>query len=316
MPIRRGLDGVLGVAFMVIGGFHIKTVDIAMVRHGAFFAQCLYQVPPTQSSCFHPQPMKITQLRSATVILQFGPYRVLVDPMLAPQGVLPPLRLFDGQRLRNPLVDLPGNAGAALDSVTHCLITHCQKGHFDHLDRAGKKWLRERQIPVICTPHDAPYLRQRGLHVQALPAAHEQASPFLEGRIQTVRCTHGEGLIGKLMEHGVGYFITMPGEPSVYLAGDTILTPRIRDFVAAQQPDVSLLPAGGARFDVGQDVIMGIHDVVEFATLSRGVVVANHLEALSHCPVTRADLAAAAQQAGVVSRLRIPADGETLEFVR
>jgi hypothetical protein len=61
---------------------------------------------------------------------------------------------------------------------------------------------------------------------------------------------------------------------------------------------------------------MGIHDVVEFATLSRGVVVANHLEALSHCPVTRADLAAAAQQAGVASRLRIPADGETLEFVR
>lgn len=260
--------------------------------------------------------MKITQLRSATVILQFGNTRILVDPMLAPQGVLPPLRLFDGRRLRNPLVDLPGNATAALDSVTHCLITHCQKGHFDHLDRAGKRWLRERQIPVICTPHDAPYLRQRGLSVEALPVDHGQANPFFEGSIQTVRCTHGEGLIGKLMEHGVGYFITMPGEPSVYLAGDTILTPRIRDFVSTRQPDVSLLPAGGARFDVGQDVIMGIDDVIEFAALSRGVVVANHLEALSHCPVTRTDLAAAALRAGMAARLRIPADGETLEFLR
>ena len=259
--------------------------------------------------------MKITQVRSATVILQFGHYRILVDPMLAPQGVLPPLRLFDGQRLRNPLLDLPGNAVAALDGVTHCLITHCQKGHFDHLDRAGKKWLRERQIPVICTPHDAGHLRQRGLNVQALSAEHGQATPFFEGGIQTVRCTHGEGLIGKLMEHGVGYFISMPGEPSVYLAGDTILTSRIRDFVSAQQPDVSLLPAGGARFDVGQDVIMGVNDVIEYAGLARGVVVANHMEALSHCPVTRADLAAAAQRAGVAALLRIPADGETLEFV-
>lgn len=315
--MRRGLDGVLGLVLMVFGGFHIKTVDNDMVRLDALFGQCPYQSPsPSDPTCSHPQTMKITQLRSATVILQFGSLRILVDPMLAPQGVLPPLRLFDGQRLRNPLVDLPDNAAAALDGVTHCLITHCQKGHFDHLDRAGKKWLRERQIPVICTPHDAPYLRQRGLKVQSLPTRHGQASPFFEGSIQTVRCTHGEGLVGKLMEHGVGYLIRMPGEPSVYLAGDTILTPRIRDFVSTHQPDVSLLPAGGARFDVGQDVIMSIKDVIEFASLASGVVVANHLEALSHCPVQRADLAVAAQQAGVAARLRIPADGETLEFLR
>ena len=41
---------------------------------------------------------------------------------------------------------------------------------------------------------------------------------------------------------------------------------------------------------------------------------ANHLEALSHCPVSRSALAAAARQAGVADRLRIPADGEVLEL--
>ena len=58
------------------------------------------------------------------------------------------MRLLDGARLRNPMVELPAAADAALADVTHCLITHCQKGHFDHLDRAGKHWLRERQVPV------------------------------------------------------------------------------------------------------------------------------------------------------------------------
>ena len=87
--------------------------------------------------------MKIQQLRNATIIVEFAQHRVLVDPMLAPQGALPPLRLF-GARQRNPLVELPSGTRDELESVTHCLITHCQKGHFDHLDRAGTRWLRER----------------------------------------------------------------------------------------------------------------------------------------------------------------------------
>jgi len=257
--------------------------------------------------------MKIQQIRNATIILELGAHRILVDPMLARKGALPPLRVFSA-RQRNPLVELPDSAAQALESVTHCLITHCQKGHFDHLDRAAKHWLRERQIPLICTPHDAPYLAERGLNVQPLPDDHEVPNPFLGGWIRTVRCTHGEGLVGRLMEHGVGYLIEISGEPSLYLAGDTLLTPTVRDFVLQHQPRVSVVPAGGARFDVGNDVIMGVNDVLEFTRLSLGTVVANHLEAISHCPVTREGLANAATEAGVAHRLLIPVDGQVLDL--
>ena len=233
--------------------------------------------------------------------------------MLAPKDALPPLR-FLGQRQRNPIVGLPGVAEAMLESVTHCLITHCQKGHFDHLDRAGKHWLRTRQIPVICTTHDASYLRRRGLNADPLPNKHHEPQAFLGGQIRTVACTHGRGMIGRLMEHGVGYFIEMPGEPSLYLSGDTILTPDVGDFVARHQPQISLVPAGGARFDLGHEIIMGAREVMVFAQMTRGIVIANHLEALSHCPVTRAELSVAAIQAGLDDRLRIPEDGETLAF--
>lgn len=225
--------------------------------------------------------MKIQQLRNATIILDLGQQRILVDPMLARKGTLPSLRIFAG-RQRNPTVELPESAPQALESVTHCLITHCQKGHFDHLDRAGTRWLRERQIPVICTPHDAPYLARLGLNVQPLPEGHAEPVPFFGGTIRTVRCTHGKGLVGRLMEHGVGYLIELPGEPSLYLAGDTILTPGVRDFVLHHQPQVCVVPAGGARFDIGDDIIMGLDEVLEFTRLSRGIVVANHLQAINH----------------------------------
>jgi len=257
--------------------------------------------------------MKIQQIRNATIILESGPYRVLVDPMLAAKGTLPPLRVF-GANQRNPLVELPASSAKDLESVTHCLITHCQKGHFDHLDRTAKRWLREKQIPIICTPHDADYLARRGLNVQPLAEKHDQANAFLGGTLRSVRCTHGRGLVGKLMEHGVGYLIELPGEPSVYLAGDTLLTPTVRAFVLQHQPQISVIPAGGARFDLGGDIIMGIDEAIEFTRLSRATVIANHLEAISHCPTTRKALRDAAALAGLAGRMHIPEDGETLVF--
>jgi L-ascorbate metabolism protein UlaG (beta-lactamase superfamily) len=264
------------------------------------------------SAYFKDRPMHITQLRNATIIIHAGAHQILVDPMLAPRAALPPLRLFDGKRLRNPLLALPANAEQALAQVTHCLITHCQKGHFDHLDRAGKQFLRERQIALTCTEHDAPYLRQRGLNVESALCGHGTPAPFLGGTIQTVRCTHGRGLVGALMEHGVGYLIDLPGEPRLYLTGDTILSPAVRNALALHQPQVCVAPAGGARMDLGGEIIMGVQELIDLARLAPGIVIANHLEALSHCPTTRLALAAAARQAGVGARVRIPADGETL----
>ncbi len=260
--------------------------------------------------------MHITQLRNATIIIHAGAHHILVDPMLADRDALPPLRLFDGKRLRNPTVALPDGAQAALDQVTHCLITHCQKGHFDHLDRAGKRFLRERQLPVICSAHDAPHLKGRGLNVQALGGGLGEPQPFLGGTIRTVRCTHGRGLVGALMEHGVGYLIALPGEPVLYLTGDTVLSAAVREAVREHRPQVCVAPAGGARFDLGGEIIMGPSEVLELARLSAPMLVlANHLEAISHCPPTRAGLLEAAHAAGLQGRVLAPADGETLDLL-
>lgn len=257
--------------------------------------------------------MKLTQIRNATVLLDYGHSRIVVDPMLAPQGTLPSLKWLTSQRRRNPLVELPAEAPALLDSATHALITHCRKGHFDHLDRAGKRWLRERQLPVLCMPDDADYLRERGLNVQELQAA--GPTPFGHGSITPVPCLHGEGWIGRLMAHGHGYLIEQPGEPSIYLAGDTVLCEPVRQCVRDKAPAVCVVPAGGAAMDLGGELIMDGPQALELAALGQGTFIANHLEALDHCPTPRSELVQAARHAGLAHRFHVPADGETLEFL-
>ncbi|WP_231991060.1 hypothetical protein [Pseudomonas sp. 7SR1] len=88
----------------------------------------------------------------------------------------------------------------------------------------------------------------------------------------------------------------------------------MREFVLRHQPQVSVIPAGGARFDLGGDIIMGIEEAIEFTRLSGAAVLANHLEAISHCPTTRKALRDAAMTAGLGARLYVPEDGQTLEF--
>src|SRR5437773_12499364 len=111
--------------------------------------------------------MRITTLRNATLMLEWTAgaesVALLVDPMLAGRGALPRLRFGRGSGSRNPLVDLPRGADELLARTTHALITHCRRGHFDHLDSAGRRFLRERATPVFCTPGDATWLEQRGL---------------------------------------------------------------------------------------------------------------------------------------------------------
>ncbi len=256
--------------------------------------------------------MKITQLRNATIIVHINDKAILVDPMLAPKGAIPSLKYFTKHKRRNPLVELPQETTAALKQVTHCLITHCQKGHFDHLDRAGAKWLRENNIPVYCAASDADFLKKKGLDVHALDEKTE--NDFLGGTINLIPCLHGRGLVGKFMAHGFGYVIQLPHAPSLYLAGDTVLNQDVKDCLAKYSPDVSVIPAGGAHFDVGSDVIMGLDEAIKIGELNHGKIIANHLEALDHCPVSREQLQKAVNDRSWQARFYIPQDGEAIQL--
>jgi L-ascorbate metabolism protein UlaG (beta-lactamase superfamily) len=257
--------------------------------------------------------VRIHHLRNATFVLEAAGERILVDPSLGPKGKLPPLAVVRAKPRLNPIVDLPPNADEVLAGITAGVITHFRRGHLDHLDRAGRRLLKERGVPVWCRAGDEGPLKRAG--IDARPVAPQGTADFAGGgRITAIPAVHGYGVIATLMGPGAGYVIELPGEPAVYISGDTVLTPFVRRALSDHQPGVAVMAAGTAQLDVGRPILMPLDEQVEFARLAPGIVVANHLEAVNHCQTDRSALAARMAAEGLTDKVRIPADGETVDI--
>jgi hypothetical protein len=92
----------------------------------------------------------------------------------------------------------------------------------------------------------------------------------------------------------------------LYLAGDTVWYDAVEETIERHRPRVAVVNAGGAAFLDGGLIVMGQDDVREVVARVP-TVVAVHMEALNHCFLERAALAAA------VPGVLIPRDGETVE---
>ena len=263
--------------------------------------------------------MKIYHLRNATFVIESDQHFILIDPMLGGKGTLPPFSVFKSKARMNPLVPLPDNAPQILDKVTHCLITHSRTfgitvlQHTDHLDNAGENFLKKNNIPVGCRTHDADYLRKKGIHVETT-LDYWRAEAYLGGEITAIPAQHGHGWIHHLMANGAGFFLRLPDEPSIYISGDTVFTDDVKHALMEMKPDISVMASGSARMDVGQAILMPVDELVAFVRHAPGKVIANHLEALNHCPTTRIQLNAILEENNLITKTMIPEDGEMIAF--
>ncbi len=263
--------------------------------------------------------MKLHQIRNATCVIESGNNCILIDPMLSGKATLPPFTYFKYQAKRNPLTDLPQNTPRILDKITHCLVTHSQKWgiealtHTDHFDPAGRRFLQEHNIPVVCPAGDAAYMQKHGLAVAASLTVW-QVQPFLDGRITAVPALHGHSWMNRFMANGAGFFLELPDAPSIYIAGDTVYTEDVHRALTELKPDIAVVAAGGAGLDIGGPILMPLKEIVRFAETAPGKVVANHMEALNHCPATRNILRQTLEERGLLEKTAVPEDGETLVF--
>lgn len=256
--------------------------------------------------------MKIRHIRNACMIVECRNQSILVDPCLNPKGSLPPYTLFRSPPRMNPIVDVPAKAKEEIDRITAGLVTHCRRGHFDHLDGSGIRLLAEKGVPVYCVSDDEPYLKRR--RITTVPLQRDVKQSFPTGVVTPVPAVHGHGLIGRIMGSGVGYFIESEGEPSLYIAGDTILTDTVRRVLDDLRPDVAVINAGTAALDIGRPILMTLEELLEFMMAAPGMVVAVHLDAFNHCLTTRETLKTAVEGHGLTRKVRIPEDGEVLDF--
>jgi L-ascorbate metabolism protein UlaG (beta-lactamase superfamily) len=237
--------------------------------------------------------MNITLVRSATLVLELGGRRILVDPMLDPAGARPPIE-STANPVRNPTVELPVPAVELVEGLDAVLVTHC---HRDHLDETAERLL-PRDVPVFCQPEDEERLRAVGLAARPIDDALEWDGLVLH----RVPARHGFGAVAEALAPVSGFVLD-----DLYLAGDTVWYEAVADTIERFHPRIAVVNAGGASFLEGGLIVMGVDDVREVSSRVP-VVVCVHLEALNHCFLTRAELAAA------VPGALIPRDGETVSI--
>ena len=235
--------------------------------------------------------MRITLIRSATVILELCGRRILVDPMLDPARARPPIE-NTANPVNNPTVELPFPVEEVLRGVDAVVVTH---RHRDHFDGTAERLL-PRDVPTFCQPDDASAFYDLGL--DARPVIDTLDWNGLE--IRRVPGRHGSGAVAEALAPVSGFVLD-----DLYLAGDTVWYEDVAETIERFSPRVAIVNAGGASFLEGGLIVMGIDDVREVASRVP-VVVCVHMEALNHCFLTRAELRTA------LPDVRVPDDGEAL----
>ena len=254
--------------------------------------------------------MRIQLVRNSTLLIEIGGLKLLLDPMLDPAGARPPVEDTPNQK-RNPLVDLPGPAPRYVEGIDAALITHT---HADHLDATAIE-LMPWGLPLVVQPEDEAALRGHGF-TEVTPVRGEHALP---GGVTVTRTAgrHGTGEIGAALAPVSGFVLRAPGEPVLYVAGDTIWCDEVAEALREHAPEVVVVNASGARFTEGDPIVMTTADVLETARAAPAAqVIAVHLEAINHCLETREELAEAVAAAGLdrEDRVKIPVDGESIEI--
>lgn len=262
------------------------------------------------SSRIESEPMEIQLLRHATLVVQIGTARMLVDPMLSPAEALDPIPNAPNAQ-RFPMVELPLTDDALrtmLDQIDAVLVTHT---HRDHWDARAIELLR-KDIPVFCQPTDTETITSAGF-TTVQPIATSSVWNTIE--ITRTGGQHGTGAIGKRMGVVSGFVLRAPDEPALYIAGDTIWCDEVSQALHTFQPDVAVLNAGAAQFLVGGPITMDAADVIAVCHAApHAQIVAVHMETVPHCLLTRDELRAQLARADVANRVTIPADGALHTF--
>lgn len=250
--------------------------------------------------------MDIRLIRHATLVVTFAGQRLLIDPMLSPEGAMDPVGNATPET-RIPMRPLPlddDELTALLDGIDAVLVTHTHRDHWDSV--AAERIPHERT--VFCQAGDRDAIEAAGF-TDVRPV--EAAGQFGEIIIVRTEGKHGTGEIGAAMGPVSGFVLAASAEPTLYVAGDTVMCPEVVAAVREHRPAATVVNAGAARFLTGEPITMTATEVEAVADLDPTMaVVAVHMDTVNHCHLTRSALREHLGESPVGSQVVVPQDGD------
>lgn len=259
--------------------------------------------------------MKITQVRNATIIVEYNNTKFLIDPWLMQKDYMPGFDSAINSQIRQPRVELPFGIEKIVD-VDTVIITHI---HPDHWDEFAEKAL-DKSIKVFVQSNiDKDYVISKGFtNVEIMQ---ESGTEYNGITIYKTGTQHGRREIIKplcdsvgLPYDAMGVVFKTQNEKTLYIAGDTIWCEEVDISLKKYSPDVIVVNACAATLLNGERIIMNIEDVKNVLDAAPDAkIIASHLDTVSHLSVTREDLKEFKNKNNI-GNLLIPDDGETLNF--
>jgi len=274
--------------------------------------------------------MKIRQIRNATLNLEIGGVKILVDPWLAPKDTYMGFPGSYNDHLRQPTSPLVVPMDEIVD-VDAVVLTHV---HPDHWDTYAVDNLRS-DVPIfaqhfgdreIVRDGRAMIIDDKGMWFDRIEGKTFSDVRVLTGnpefngvKMKKVPAQHGSDAAIQaaydILGEVCGVVFSAPGEKTLYVAGDTVWNDYVEANITEFEPDIIVLNAGNAQFPTTGAIIMDPEDVVEVCTHApNAVIIASHMEAVNHAATNRAQLREYLEGVGLADRVLIPADGETLTF--
>ena len=267
--------------------------------------------------------MKIQQIRNATLKLSYGGKVFLIDPWLAAKGETGAFADFPSftigadvdpavNDVAMPLVDLPEPLDKILEGVNVYLLTHLHPDHFDF--NPATKALGaplDHAVPLfVQNEQEAMAMKQAGF--QEVGVLEGSGTRFGQVTLYKVAATHGEE---KPCGPSCGLVFQAPGEKTLYIAGDTVWYDGVVQNLKKFQPEVIVLNTCCASLVGYGHLIMddaAVENVHKMAPQAQ--IVASHMDVVTHATLTRKTLREKLAARGLLDKVLIPEDGETLTF--
>lgn len=261
----------------------------------------------------HLLASEVTQIRNATVKINYGGKVFLVDPMFAPKDAYKGFEGTLNSHLNWPRVELPFSTNEILKDVDAVIITHT---HLDHLDETAIKAIPKDILMFSQDEKDKAYLEKSGFKNVKIMTKN---SSFGDVKLSITGGLHGsQELVSKykeLLGEVSGVVFSAKNEKTIYLAGDTVFNKDVEDVIKNYNPEIIILNSGDAQLGDGSSILMTKEEVLATHKVApKAKIIAVHMEAVNHSALSRDELKEYSKQKGMEDFVFIPKDGESLQF--